>query len=234
LDKSRTTHEDTTASQQLGRLVRRTLAFPAKLELLAPVLILLLLAACGGNNSNPYNITAVGVGQWADFGTGTGSGFTGQLSNPFQFPTQAGRKSVNYVYTRPAGAVSVGQTVTLVFQIDGDAVYGAADSKETCPCHVGLLIWRAGDDLSGNAFGSYRFFSRSTVPLQPGAQKLSVLLDPSLWMNVWGQSDPGNFSAALDNVAYIGFTFGGIYFAGHGVWTTSDNAVFTIKSYTVQ
>jgi hypothetical protein len=178
------------------------------------------------------NIPPVGVGEWADFGTAAGSGFTGRLSNPFTFPVKS---SVNYVYTKLAAKPAVGQIVTLNFSIDGNAVYGAADTNEACPCHVGLLVWRAGDDLSGaGAYASYRFFSHQTVPLQPGQQMLSVKLDPALWINVWGQTDATGFAAALDNVQYMGFTFGGKYFAGHGVWTTSGSASFKVNSFSVQ
>jgi hypothetical protein len=98
-----------------------------------------------------------------------------------------------------------------------------------------LLVWRAGDDLSGaGAYASYRFFSHQTVPLQPGQQTLSVTLDPRLWINVWGHTDADGFAAALNNVQYMGFTFGGNYFAGHGVWTTSGSASFKVKNFFMQ
>jgi hypothetical protein len=35
------------------------------------------------------------------------------------------------------------------------------------------------------------------------------------------------------NIAYAGFSFGGEFF-GHGVWTTSGGATFTIKDFGVQ
>ena len=209
--------------------MRRAVGFITLAAILAAWLV-----SCNKNN-DPYNIPNPDVGQWADFGTGTGTGFVGLLANPFQLPAQSSGKSVNYVYTKPAGKLAVGHVVTLNFTIDGDATYGAADPGEACPCHVGLLIWRAGDELSGQGkFASYRFFSRQTAPLEPGTQLLSVSLDPSAWINVWGQSDPSGFAAALANAQYIGFTFGGVYFAGHGAWTTSGNATFNILSFTVQ
>jgi hypothetical protein len=87
--------------------------------------IALLLLTAFSTKSQP-NIPSVGVGQWADFGTGAGSGFTGRLSNPFTFPVKS---SVNFVYTKPPVTPAVGQIVTLDFTIDGDAVYGATRMK---------------------------------------------------------------------------------------------------------
>jgi hypothetical protein len=37
----------------------------------------------------------------------------------------------------------------------------------------------------------------------------------------------------MNNVAYVGFTFGG-QFAGHGVWMTSGNATFTINGISIK
>ena len=59
-------------------------------------------------------------------------------------------------------------------------------------------------------------------------------------MSVFGENGANSaasqagFAAALKHAAYAGASFSGKYFAGHGVWTTSGSAVFTIKSYTIQ
>ena len=44
----------------------------------------------------------------------------------------------------------------------------------------------------------------------------SVPLTPDQWSNVYGQRDSKSFYAALANVGWIGVTFGGQYFWGHG------------------
>jgi hypothetical protein len=80
------------------------------------------LVSCNTNN-NLYNIPNPGVGRWADFDTGTGTGFVGLLANPFQFLAQSSGKSANYVYTKPTGKLAVGRVVTLNFIVDGDAAY---------------------------------------------------------------------------------------------------------------
>jgi hypothetical protein len=53
------------------------------------------------------------------------------------------------------------------------------------------------------------------------------------WTNVDGQQDALAFSAALENIGWIGVTFGGQDFAGHGVALVSGTAKFILIDYKV-
>ena len=221
--------------------------FPAKLELGLMLTVLWLVAAlttCNINSqpgSNPYKIPNPSAGEWADFGTRIGSGFTGKLSNPFVFPARTNHQSVNYVYTK-APALTVGQTITLNYSVDGDATFAPVDVNEQPPASMSLFFWRGGDNLSGQGeYVYYRWFCTQKVILQLGDnQTLSCPIAAAKWVSVFGENGANSaasqagFAAALKFAAYAGVTFSGKFFAGHGVWTTSGSATFTIKSSTIQ
>jgi hypothetical protein len=207
----------------------------------------LVASACSGSDpqSSPYNIPVAAVGTWADFGTGTGShsppitkAVDGKWS--FAFPAKVNGNSVNYVYTKPA-SLSAGQTITLAFNIDGDATFGNADPSDTGTPSLHLFIWEAGDDLSGqNAFGYYRWWcSRGAVLTVGDNQSVACVVNPENWSSVFGESGANSvtaragFAQAVRNVAYVGFTFGGSFF-GHGVWTTTGSARFVINGVSVK
>jgi hypothetical protein len=105
-----------------------------------------------------------------------------------------------------------------------------------------LFFWRGGDNLSGeNDYIYYRWFCSQKVLLQLGDnQTLSCQIAGAKWVSVFGENGANSaasqagFAAALKYAAYAGATFSGKFFAGHGVWTTSGSAMFTIKSYTIQ
>jgi hypothetical protein len=213
---------------------------------LAALLVALLILWRGSGHSNnpepgPYNIPVAGVGQWADFGTGTGTNEPIIKNGAFTFPTQASGSSVNYVYTKPAIAMARGQTFTLNYSVDGNATFGVADSKDVSPAAIRLFIWEAGDDLSGSgAYAYYRWWCSSRINLTFGDdQTFSCVIDDAKWTSVFGESGTNStasragFAQAVKNAAYVGVTFGGQMFAGHGVWTTSGNATFTINGISI-
>lgn len=194
--------------------------------------ILLFLTGCGGgssSNSCTNNLcTYAGLlsptSGWTDYGTGTGAGFVGALSNPFTIPTQASGKSVNYVYKIPP-ALAVGKTITLNYSVDGNATLGPADPSDTPPATIALFIWENND--TGGETGRYWCATRPNLVLGDN-QTLSCVINSS-WTDVDGKSGtPGT------NAFAVGFTFGGTSFAGHGVWATSGSATFKINSYTVK
>jgi hypothetical protein len=208
---------------------------------------LLIIWLTGGQRSSnpepgPYNIPVADVGQWAGFGTGTGNNEPTIKNGAFTFPAQASGSSVNYVYTKPAAALAQGQTFALNYSVDGDATFGVADSKDVPPAAIRLFIWEANDNLGGaGAYAYYRWWCSSPINLTFGDnQTLSCVIDGAKWTSVFGESGTNSaasqagFAQALKNVAYVGVTFGGQMFAGHGVWTTSGNATFTINSITIK
>jgi hypothetical protein len=201
----------------------------------APYLSLTLLVSacsiCGGAGSLSSTIPIPDAGQWADFGRNkpaiSGGAFT--------FPGSSG--VAGYFYTKPPASIAQGQTVTLVYSIDGSTpVWGVSDTNDAPPATMHLFLWRSGDDLSCNgAMASYRFWAPSGVRLKLGdSQTLTSVLDPSVWTNCYGQHDISGFAGALENAMGIGFTFGGQNFFGHGVYLSSGSATFEVNSYTVR
>jgi hypothetical protein len=202
--------------------------------LIAPYLSLIILAsACSifSGASSSFTIPIPGAGQWVDFGRNEPA-----ISNgAFTFPGPSG--VAGYFYTKPPATIAQGQTVTLVYSIDGSTPeWGVNDATDVPPATMHLFLWRSGDDLSCNgAMASYRFWAPSGVTLKLGDdQTLTSVLDPSVWTNCYGEHDTGGFAGALENAMGIGFTFGGKSFFGHGVYLSSGSATFKVSSYTVR
>jgi hypothetical protein len=155
----------------------------------------------------------------------------------FDFPSVDG---VHYLVTAVSGAVT--GTITLNYEVSttGTPVFDFhTKPNNTCntpPGAVSLYFQRRGDDITGRGtLGSYRFFTRPMVSiLKAGPATLSVPLDPSQWINVWGQNDATGFAAAIADLQAIGMTFGGGCFAGHGVFVTGGTARFIATGYSVQ
>jgi hypothetical protein len=202
---------------------------------IAPYLsLVVLMSACsifGGAGSSSSTIPIPGAGQWVDFGRNEPT-----ISNEaFTFPGASG--VAGYFYTKPPATIAQGQTVTLVYSIDGSTpMWGVSDPNDVPPATMHLFLWRSGDDLSCNgAMASYRFWAPSGVSLKLGdSQTLSSVLDPSVWTNCYGQHDTSGFAGALGNTMGIGFTFGGQKFFGHGVYLSRGSATFKVNNYTVR
>ena len=196
--------------------------------------LIALVSACsifGGAASSSLTIPIPTAGQWVDFG-GNEPAISG---GAFTFPGPSG--VAGYFYTKPPATMAQGQTVTLVYSIDGGIpVWGVSDPNDVPPATMHLFLWRSGDDLSCNGvMASYRFWAPSGVTLKLGDnQTLSSVLDPSVWTNCYGQHDTSGFAWALENAMGIGYTFGGQNFAGHGVYLSRGSATFKVNSYTVR
>jgi hypothetical protein len=173
----------------------------------------------------------------------------------FDFPTDCpinptlGYKpcSVNHLVTAYDGAIADGKAISTTYQIDvtGLPIFNyLINPNNTCgpgsPGTVRLYFQQAGDNLSGiGAYEFHRWFS-TPVPLIPGANTLSAVLDGANWISVYGKrgNDPdaaAGFTGAIADVANIGMVFGGGCFAGHGVIIQgSGTARFIMNSYALQ
>jgi hypothetical protein len=200
--------------------------------LIAPYLpLIVLVSALGGAGNSSSPIPIPDAGQWVAFGRNEPT----ISSGAFTFPGPGG--VAGYFYTKPPATVAVGQTVTLVYSIEGNIpVWGVSDPTDLPPATMHLFLWRSGDDLSCNgAMASYRFWAPSGVAPKLGdSQTLTSVLDPSVWTNCYGQNDTSGFAGALENAMGIGFTFGGQKFFGHGVYLIGGSATFKVNSYTVR
>jgi hypothetical protein len=157
--------------------------------------LIALMSACskfGGAGNSSSTIPIPSAGQWVDFGRNKPT----ISSAAFTFPDPSG--IAGYCYTKPPATIARGQTVTLVYSIDGSTpVWGVSDTTDVPPATMHLFLWRNGDDLSCNgAMASYRFWASAGVQLKLGDnQSLSAVLDPNLWTNCYGQHDANGFAA---------------------------------------
>lgn len=198
----------------------------------------LVLASCSSSGSSSscstplcaYSGLLAPTSGWTDYGTGTGAALVGRLSNPFTIPTKASGSSVNYVYTAPL-ALAAGRTITLNYSVDGNATLAPADPSDVAPATIALFIWAANDNGTTN-------FGRMWCPKRPNLvlgdnQTYSCVINSS-WTGAGVQSGVANTGTPSTNAFAVGFTLGGQYFAGHGVWATGGSATFKVNSYSVQ
>lgn len=139
---------------------------------------------------------------------------------------------LGYVET-PFVATTSPHSVTVVFQVFANAAqYQLLGDTLPPTCH--LFFEQKNDDLV-NPNG--RWWAPSSIynlPSQNGDVIVTTIpLTPDQWTNVNGQHDAAAFSAALANVGWFGFTFGGQSYAGHGVAVGSGASKFVLINYVV-
>jgi hypothetical protein len=147
----------------------------------------------------------------------------------FEFPSSEASGHVNYVQT-PFNATTTLHNVTLVFRIESDTPqYKVVDSSDTLPATVHLFFEQQNDDLIEPNGRWWATASRYNLGSQDNTTiTFAVPLTPDQWSNVYGLRDPQSFYSALDNVGWIGVTFGGQSFFGHGVALSSGSAKYTL------
>ena len=189
--------------------------------MIAPYLFLIVLASTCSIFAGAANLSSTipipDAGQWVDFGRNEPTINDGA----FTFPGPSG--VAGYFYTKPPATIARGQTVTLVYSIEGSTPeWGVRDPTDLPPATMHLFLWRSGDDLSCNGLmASYRFWAPSGVTLKLGDSQTLT-------------SATSGFAGALENAMGIGFTFGGQNFFGHGVYLSSGSATFKVNSFTVR
>jgi hypothetical protein len=152
----------------------------------------------------------------------------------FEFPSAGTGGHVNYVQT-PFTATSTPSTVTITFKVESDSpIYDVIDPTDIPPATVRLFFEQQNDNLT-NANGRWWY---DEIIYNLGSQdnqtlSVTVPLTSDQWTNVDGQQDPQAFAAALANIGWVGMTFGGQYFAGHGVALSNGSSKFILISYSV-
>ena len=148
----------------------------------------------------------------------------------FDFPTRYG---VHYV-TRRASSVRMGQTITMVFSLQGTGKLVATEGRSAAK--VRLFLQRQGDTLTAQE-PYKRWWSLPHVELvSPRSFTLSVKIDPREWSSVFGvrgNAAPAEFADCIANLENVGFTFGGD-FAGHGVDVNGGAVRFILKEYSAR
>jgi hypothetical protein len=149
----------------------------------------------------------------------------------FDFPTS--KDGVHYVYKR-APAVEPGQTITMVFALEGQGKLLANEGPSSA--RVRLFMQRKGDRLQESE-PYKRWWSRAFSELvSPREFVLSARIAPTQWTSVFsavGSKVPDEFRDCIDNLAHVGFTFGGSFF-GHGVYVTNGAVRFVLKEFSIK
>jgi hypothetical protein len=189
------------------------------------LLALLLVGCSGGGSASSTTWPTPLPGQWA-----TAFGENALAGTTFDMP---GPPGIHYVYT-PANGLAPGKTMTLTYTLTGDATFRPDDASDINPPTISLFIWQAGDNLTcAGAYAGYRQFLVTRLNLQFGTHTVSAVIEPADWTGCYPGEAASAFTEAVANAAYMGFTFSGQYFAGHGVDVVSGSATFTINSFTV-
>lgn len=179
-----------------------------------------LLKAKGGGGAVPaYNqMPPVGPG-WSFVYS---NGVSGDASS-FTFPTRDG---VHYIVTRAAG-LAMGKTITMKFNIGGAGTLKVADPSDIAPATLRLFIW--GQTIND------RWWGYPPINLDDGDLTLSIPIDPTRWTGVGGNPPTvqAPFETVIANPYAMGFTMGGQYFAGHGVYCPDGTKTFKLIRYTV-
>lgn len=143
------------------------------------------------------------------------------------FPSSGGH--LNYVQT-PFNATEVLHNVTIVFRMESDMPqYEVIDPTDHPPATVHLFFEQRNDDHrdpNGRwwaTWSQYNLGSQDNPTLQ-----FVIPLTPDQWSNVIGERDATAFYAALANVGWIGITFGGQFFFGHGVALSGGTARYVL------
>lgn len=150
----------------------------------------------------------------------------------FSFPNSGGH--VNYVQT-PFTLTTTLRNVTLAFMVQSDkAEYHVLDKADHGPATFHIFIERQNDDLQA-ADGRW-WADPSKYNLGSDDNHIitvTVPLTADCWTDVYGKSDPQSFSDSLKNVGWIGVTFGGQFFWGHGVNLTSGSSKYVLVNFFV-
>jgi len=152
----------------------------------------------------------------------------------FDFPSSLTGGHVNYLET-PFNATTALHNVTITFRVDNSsAQYVVIDKTDHLPATFRLLIERQNDNLSdpnGRWWSQASMYDLGSHDNQ--TLTISVPLTSDQWTNVVGQQDAQAFAQTLADIGWVGLTFGGQYFAGHGVAISSGNAKFVLIDYSV-
>jgi hypothetical protein len=150
------------------------------------------------------------------------SNISGDASN-FTFPKTDG---VHYIITKAAG-LAMGKTITMRFNIGGAGALKVADPNDIPPATLRVFIW--GQTVND------RWWGNPKIDLTDGDLTLSIKIDSTVWTGVGGNPPTvqAPFNTVVANPYAMGWTMGGQYFAGHGVYCPEGTKTFRLISYTV-
>lgn len=149
-------------------------------------------------------------------------GMSGDAS-AFTFPKT---DCVHYVIKKAQG-LAFGKTITMKFNLSGDGELKVADPADIAPATLRLFIW--GQTIND------RWWGNPLINLENGDLTLSIPIDPSRWTGVGGNPPvvQAPFADVIANPYAMGWTLGGQYFAGHGVYCPAGVRTFKLIEYSV-
>lgn len=150
------------------------------------------------------------------------SNVTGDPSS-FNFPNRDG---VHYAITKAQG-IALGKTITIKFNVSGDGELKVADPSDIPPATLRLFIW--GQTIND------RWWGNPLINLANGDLTLSIPIEAFRWTGVGGNPPvmQASFESVIANPYAMGWTMGGQYFAGHGVYCPSGTKTFKLLEYSV-
>lgn len=224
--------------------------------------LLIVLVGCGGSSipsTEPaqHGVVSLNAGDWQIFhSSGTPSNPTPDGSGWYvDFPATPGH--LNYVEV-PYRTTAVPHTIRVTYKIEmsADAIPYSVDTagspcRDHNPCtpvaefHVFMEV--PGDDLS-TELGRWWYkpgfritnLSNDSYDADPWVadgqiHTATIPLDYSLWTSVTGKGSASDFAAFLNGgIGWVGMTFGGSDFFGHGVAVQSGSVRFIMIDYEVQ
>lgn len=140
---------------------------------------------------------------------------------------------VNYVQT-PFQTTTTPQEVSITFRIESNLpTYDVMDGTDIAPATFHIFFEQQNDDLidpDGRwwAHGGYQLGSQDNQTIT-----LTVPFSYNHWSNVYGYTDPQRFATSWQNVGWVGVTFGGQYFWGHGVAMGAGSARFVLINFQI-
>jgi hypothetical protein len=161
---------------------------------------------------------------------------SGTTDGAWAMPLPSSSGHLNYVKT-PYSPTKIATQVKVTFRVDSssDVIYDSVDPAARNPATFHLFLERRGDDLTKP---NYRWWSGDggyTLGSQDNSTvTITVPLRPEYWTNVNGQCDATEFNQTLQDLAFVGMTFGGQDSWGHGVNLKSGAARFTLVDYSLE
>ena len=164
----------------------------------------------------------------------------------WNFPLCAGSTAgcstiAGYFYTQFAAPPKAGQTLTITFNVRATnpvwqqrPASGGNSETDINPPTLHVFPWRKGDNLScQGGYADYRLFAGRTPLVAGDNQTITVTLDAASWAGCYGKN-PANMQDILSNLLGVGVTFGGQWFAGHGIYLSGGSASFTVTRISVE
>jgi hypothetical protein len=146
---------------------------------------------------------------------------------------------IGYVQT-PYHPTAAPGKITITFRLNsssGAAYNGQVDPRALNPATFHLFLERAGDDLTA-AKEYYRWWALEGFYVlgsdDNGVVTIEVPLTFDKWTSALGHQSETGFNDTLNDLAWVGLTFGGTNFFGHGVNMSAGTSEFTLIGYQVE